>query len=123
VQPAALAKLTRILALLGSDHAGERAAAALAAHNLVNAMGLTWAELLDPKARKVRPTPAETVKRSPEWNMDYSSAAESRMRQLKSTNDRLEHQLKVLRGRVSAMAERERRARAEAESMLDDNDF
>ena len=123
VQPAALAKLTRVLALLGSDQPGERAAAALAAHKLVNSLGVTWTELLDPKARKVRPIQTQAVKRDPEWGVDYSSAAESRMRQLKSTNERLEQQLKTMRNRVSAMAERERRARAEAEAALDDDDL
>ena len=38
-------KLIRILGMLGSDHAGERAAAALAAHRQVKAMRTTWGDL------------------------------------------------------------------------------
>jgi hypothetical protein len=39
--------LAKILGLLGSDHAGERAAAGLKAHELVRAAGLTWRDVLD----------------------------------------------------------------------------
>ena len=41
-------KLAKLLGLTGSDHDGERAAAALAAHRLVTKIGLTWNQVLDP---------------------------------------------------------------------------
>src|SRR5690606_12779074 len=41
-----LVKLVRILGLLGSDHDGERASAALAAHRLVQRMETDWWTLL-----------------------------------------------------------------------------
>ena len=44
------AKLAKVLALLGSDHAGERDAAALAAHRLVTQAGLTWQHVIKPPA-------------------------------------------------------------------------
>jgi hypothetical protein len=43
-------RLAKLLALLGSDHAGERAAAAMAAHRLVEKNGLTWRQVLEPPA-------------------------------------------------------------------------
>jgi len=42
-------KLARVLALLGSDQAGERDAAGLAAHRLIRAAGVTWAQALGPQ--------------------------------------------------------------------------
>ncbi len=42
------AKLGKLLSLLGSDHAGERDAAALAAHRLVVQRGLTWRQVVEP---------------------------------------------------------------------------
>jgi hypothetical protein len=41
-------RLVKILALLGSDQAGERAAAATTAHRIVAAKGLTWAAVISP---------------------------------------------------------------------------
>ena len=38
--------LVKLLGMLGSDHAGERAAAALKADQLVRANGLTWPDLI-----------------------------------------------------------------------------
>ena len=43
-----LARLLKLLGMLGSEHSGERAAAALKAHQFVTSRELTWAELLDP---------------------------------------------------------------------------
>jgi len=51
------AKLAKLLCLLGSSHQGERDAAGLAAHKLVQKHGLTWTELL------AKPTP----KREPQF--------------------------------------------------------
>lgn len=39
-------KLAKLLAMLGSEHTGERDAAALAAHRLIARKGLTWGEVL-----------------------------------------------------------------------------
>jgi hypothetical protein len=44
--PDALAHLTKLLGMLGSDHAGERAAAGLKAHEFVRRHGLTWGDVL-----------------------------------------------------------------------------
>ena len=44
----ARSKLAKLLALLGSDKAGERDAAGLAAHRLVQRHGLTWPQILRP---------------------------------------------------------------------------
>jgi hypothetical protein len=40
------ARLAKLLALLGSDHAGERDAAGLAAHRLVQASGAGWSDVV-----------------------------------------------------------------------------
>ena len=39
-------KLAKLLSLFGSNHAGERDAAGLAAHRLVQQRGLTWQDVL-----------------------------------------------------------------------------
>ena len=46
--PADRGHLAKLLALLGSDHAGERDAAGLAAHRFITTRGLTWPEALAP---------------------------------------------------------------------------
>jgi hypothetical protein len=43
-------KLGKLLGMLGSDHAGERDAAALAAHRMVVRAGLTWPQVIKPPA-------------------------------------------------------------------------
>lgn len=63
-------RLAAILGMLGSDHAGERAAAALQAEAFRRKHGLTWAELLKPvvlniPARQPDPPPPPPP-RSPE---------------------------------------------------------
>ncbi|MGF6229785.1 hypothetical protein QFZ27_003740 [Inquilinus ginsengisoli] len=55
-----LTRLIRILGMLGSDHDGERAAAALAADRLVRGSGWNWSDLLAP-ARVSRPVRAQPV--------------------------------------------------------------
>jgi hypothetical protein len=42
-------RLVKLLGLLGSDHAGERDAAALAASRLLKTNGLTWEDALTPR--------------------------------------------------------------------------
>ena len=49
------AKLGKLLGLLGSDHAGERDAAGLAAHRLLQSRGLTWPAVLAPPTRAREP--------------------------------------------------------------------
>lgn len=39
-------KLVKLLGMLGSDHAGERAAAGLKAHSLIAGAGLDWRDLI-----------------------------------------------------------------------------
>ena len=43
-------RLAKLLGMLGSDHAGERAAAGLQAHRLVQQHKLTWPDVLAPPA-------------------------------------------------------------------------
>lgn len=41
-------RLARVLALLGSDHPGERDSAGMAAYRLVHRAGLSWNQVLNP---------------------------------------------------------------------------
>ena len=105
MKAATLTKLTRILGMLGSEHAGERASAALAAHNLVATLDVTWRELLEhPQASKV------VVKRIHEYGIEHHEAAEARMRQLKAENQKLTAELKTARRRLAVIAEQARKA-------------
>jgi hypothetical protein len=47
-----LKRLIKILGLLGSTHAGERAAASLKATELLRSINLTWADVINPKPHK-----------------------------------------------------------------------
>lgn len=58
MSPSELTRLAHILGLLGSDHQGERDAAALAADRLVRGRGLEWSQLLAPKPAAPLPPPA-----------------------------------------------------------------
>ena len=90
-------KLTRILGMLGSDHPGERAAAALAAHRQVRALGTTWWDLLgEPPGPRGR----EVVRTVCEWGVDHQRAAEARARQLKAEIERLRRENARLRQRL-----------------------
>jgi hypothetical protein len=42
-------KLVKLLSMLGSDHAGERDAAGLAAHRLLQKRGVSWEDALNPR--------------------------------------------------------------------------
>jgi len=48
-------RLSKLLGMLGSDHAGERDAAGLAAHQLIQKRGLTWRDALVREAPKREP--------------------------------------------------------------------
>ncbi|SRR5579883_3008542 len=106
-----LVKLVRILGMLGSDHAGERASAALAAHRLVRASGESWAALLSPY--KVPRTPRGRV--FVDIFHDPVRAAASRMRQLRRENEDLRNEVKRLRQWLDA-----RRATARRTARLKD---
>ncbi len=41
-------RLAKLLGLLGSEHAGERDAAGLAAHRMVQQRGLRWSDVMEP---------------------------------------------------------------------------
>ena len=114
LKPTTLTKLNRIAGMFGSSHAGERAAAALAAHRLVEGLGLTWWDILS-GTQKPRPQQQRTILRAHEIGVDHAQAAESRMRQLRAENAALQRQVKVLRTRLNARAEQERKARQQDE--------
>jgi hypothetical protein len=99
-----LARLVRVLGLLGSDSDGERASAGLAADRLRAEMGASWAELLMP--------PGTAPHGRSSYDVDERAAAEARMRQLKATNERLERQVRMLRRRLAAQVMDRRRAEA-----------
>jgi hypothetical protein len=84
-----LIKLNRILGMLGSDHAGERAAGALAADRLVKSMDTSWWGLIgtDPEPRGSASQNAIVTPH--ELGVDHARAAESRTRQLRTENDLL----------------------------------
>lgn len=60
--PGDLTRLSKICALFGSEHAGERAAAAAKANDIVRAAGLTWDRVLVPSLPRpgYDKTPPET---------------------------------------------------------------
>ncbi|GGF15050.1 hypothetical protein GCM10011321_03620 [Youhaiella tibetensis] len=108
LKPVTLTKLNRIAGMFGSDHAGERAAAALAAHRLVTGLGLTWWDVLTGAG----PRPAhQVVMRAHEIGIDHAHAAESRVRQLRAENEALQREVKILRNRLNDRAAQERKAR------------
>lgn len=94
-----LTRLIRILGMLGSDHDGERAAAALAADKLVRGSGWSWSDLLAP----ARASPSART----QWMdplADRLAAADSRMRQLRSENARLQEEIRRLKRRLDLRA-------------------
>lgn len=105
-----LVKLTRILGMLGSDHPGERAAAALAAHRHLRGLGTTWWDLLGRQQGRGEAGPV--IRTVHEWGIDHQRAAESRVRQLRGENERLRREIARLKARLGARLEQERRARA-----------
>lgn len=100
-------KLVRILKLLGSDNPGERDSAALAAHKLVASLDTDWDTLLEPP-----PETRVVVRRVREWDINHQEAVETRIRQLRDTNERQARQIRGLRTRVNTLLDRERLRRA-----------
>ena len=107
---AELIKLNRILGMLGSEHDGERAAAAQAASKFLRDRNLSWWDLIGGD-RTERPRRGPVVHRSYEIGIDHQQAAQSRIRQLQAAKDALEVENRRLRARLNAIAEQERRAR------------
>lgn len=68
-------RLAQMLGLLGSDHAGERDAAGLAAHRLVQQRGLTWFDVISPSL----PPPDHDPRADP-LHGDWRAVAASCMR-------------------------------------------
>jgi hypothetical protein len=97
-----LIKLIRVLGILGSDHPGERAAAALAAHRLLKSCNRSWSDLLQPTGR--RDAGGVIVRTVHEWGVDHAKAAESRMRQIRDENERLRREVTRLRARLGTRA-------------------
>ncbi|HYE52007.1 MAG TPA: hypothetical protein VEB20_20600 [Azospirillaceae bacterium] len=93
-------RLARVLGMLGSDHAGERASAALAADRLVKAAGTTWWQLLSPTAGAAGPVPRDS--RWVDAFHDPVAAANARMRQLRAENALLEAEVKRLKRLLDA---------------------
>ena len=92
-----LTRLVRILGLLSSDNAGERASAAKAAHDFIKKHDLDWNDLLTANS-------ADTGRRkTKEIGIDYLEAAESRIRQLQTHNQRLEKQVQRLKDRLDGL--------------------
>jgi len=95
-----LVRLDRILGLLSSEHAGERASAAKAAADLIKKHDLSWWEILE--GRALGPRAAAKVRKS-DLGIDYLKAAESRIRQLRAHNEMLERQVRRLKNRVEGL--------------------
>jgi hypothetical protein len=92
-------RLDRILGLLSSDHAGERASAAQAAVALIKKHNLTWWDVLEGRALSAK---AAAAVRKSDIGIDYLKAAESRIRQLRAHNDMLEKQISRLKAKLEA---------------------
>jgi len=92
-----LTRLVRILALLSSDNVGERASAAKAAHDFIKKHDLDWNDLLTADTGR---------RRTKEIGVDYLEAAESRIRQLQSHNQRLEKQVQRLKDKLDGLDDR-----------------
>ena len=95
-----LVRLDRILSLMSSDHAGERASAAKAATDLINKHNLSWWQVLEGKALGTR---AAAEVRKSDVGINYLEAAESRIRQLRAHNDMLEKQVRRLKDKLEAI--------------------
>jgi hypothetical protein len=93
-----LTKLVRILGMLGSDHPGERATAALAAHRLVQSKRANWYDLLKPSGSGDKG--GAIVRTVYEWGIDHAKAAEARMRQIRAENEQLHREVSQLRNRL-----------------------
>jgi hypothetical protein len=102
IQRRDLTRLSRILELLSSDHAGERAAAATAATAFIKKHDLTWLDILEGGAMPMpKGTPLRRHKLDP--SDDDLKAAESRLRQMQAHNLNLERQNSRLKNQLEAI--------------------
>jgi cation transport regulator ChaC len=99
-----LVRLDRILALLASEHVGERASAAAAASAFIKKHKLTWWDILEGRAL---PQKAAAAVRRSDLGIDYLKAAESRLRQMQAHNHALEKQIKRLKTKLEASEQAE----------------
>lgn len=113
LDPAVAAKLAKVCGLLGSDHDGERAAAAAAGTRLLRALGLTWGDLFEPSpapmavARQASALPPHmalaraALERSAlldEWQRDFLASIAQQWRPLspkqRASLERILHQVR-----------------------------
>ena len=88
--------MDRILGLLASDNAGERASAARAAAEFIKNHNTSWRELIEGRT-------ASKGRKVVEVGVDYLEAAESRIRQLQTHNASLEKQVRRLKDKLEAI--------------------
>jgi hypothetical protein len=68
--PSVVARLSKIAGLFGSDHGGERSAAAWQATRLLQAHGLTWADVFAP-AQSARPAAQAPHVAEAQWALRF----------------------------------------------------
>ena len=102
IQRRDLTRLSRILELLSSDHAGERAAAATAATAFIKKHDLTWLDILEGGAMPM-PKGATLKRHKLDPSDDDLKAAESRLRQMQAHNLNLERQISRLKAQLESM--------------------
>ena len=105
IQQRDLNRLDRILGLLASDNAGERASAARAAAEFIKNHNTSWRELIEGRT-------ASKGRKVVEVGVDYLEAAESRIRQLQTHNASLEKQVRRLKDKLEAIEEEQSSAPA-----------
>jgi hypothetical protein len=68
LDPEAVSRLCKLLGMLGSAYAGERAAAGAKAHEFIKQRGLTWSDVITP-VPVVRPQPQYQRTQQPRWRI------------------------------------------------------
>ena len=71
--PDACARLAKLLGMLGSDHAGERAAAGLKADEMLKREGLRWADVIQPRIPE--PVEDDDEDDEPDWRAMANACA------------------------------------------------
>jgi hypothetical protein len=69
LDPAIADLLAKVCGMFGSDHAGERAAAAAMANKLVRTQGLTWSEIIVPMSST--PTSPRSIEEQIDFALSY----------------------------------------------------
>lgn len=83
LHPAARDRLVKLLGLLGSEHHGERANAALMASRLLEQCGLTWADVIQPPPATptpVRPAVPASAHAAARWAKAHAAGLPQRDR-------------------------------------------